>query len=169
MTRAYIVCGSPGTGKTVYGKKLAERIGAAFLDIDVSTERLVSLALELAGHDSADRDSSFFKMHFREPIYEQLFDIARDNLRHINVVIAGPFTKELMNPEWCERLTERLGCPVEIHYVSCAPEIRRKRMLKRGDPRDEAKLRDWDEYVRYYDDEAPPCCPHVLVVNSKEI
>ena len=34
MNRAYIVCGSPGAGKTVYGKKLAERTGAALLDID---------------------------------------------------------------------------------------------------------------------------------------
>jgi len=169
MTRAYIVCGSPGAGKTAYGKKLAERIGAAFLDIDMSTERLVRLALELAGHDPADRDSTFFKEHFREPIYEQLFDIARDNLRHIDVVIAGPFTKELKNPEWGERLTVRLGCPVEIHYVSCAPEIRRERMGKRGNPRDEAKLRDWEKHIRYYDDEAPPRCPHVLIDNSEDL
>jgi predicted kinase len=163
MTRAYIVCGSPAAGKTDYGKKLAERTGAAFLDIDVSTERLVRLALELAGHDPADRDSPYFKEHFREPIYEQLFDLARDNLRHINVVITGPFTTELKNPDWCEILSVRLGTPVEVHYVSCAPEIRRERMRRRGNPRDEAKLRDWDEYVRYYGDEATPRCPHVLV------
>jgi predicted kinase len=161
-SRAHIVCGSPGSGKTAYGKKLAERIGGAFLDIDRSTERLVRLALELAGHDPDDRDSPFFKEHFREPIYEQLFDIARDNLRHVDVVIAGPFTRELKDPAWRDQLTVRLGCPVEIHYVSCPPEIRRERMRTRGNPRDEGKLRDWEEYVRYYDDE-PPRCPHVLV------
>ena len=167
MTKAYIVCGSPGAGKTVYGKKLAERMGAAFLDIDVSTERMVRLALKLAGHDPADRDSSFFKEHFRDPIYEQLFDIARDNLKHIDVVIAGPFTKELRDPLWRERLAARLESPVEIHYVSCAPEIRRRRLVQRANPRDQAKLRDWDRYVRYYD-EAPPCCSHVLIENSRE-
>lgn len=167
MTRAYIVCGGPGAGKSVYGKRLAERAAAAFLDIDVSTERLVRVALGLAGHDPDDRDSRFFKEHFREPIYEQLFDIACDNLRHVNVVIAGPFTRELRDPAWRERLTARLGCPVEIHYVSCPPEIRRKRMHRRGNPRDEAKLRGWDEYLRYYD-EAPPCCPHLLVDNSED-
>ena len=168
MSRAYIVCGSPGAGKSTYGKKLAERLGAAFLDIDVSTERLVKLALVLAGHDPADRDSPFFKEHFREPIYEQLFDIACDNLGHTDVVIAGPFTREIKDPQWCERLTVRLGSPVEVHYVSCAPEIRRERLVKRGNPRDEAKLRHWDEYVRYYD-EALPRCPHVLVDNSMEL
>ncbi|SNB44944.1 ATP-binding protein [Geobacter sp. DSM 9736] len=167
MGRAYIVCGSPGAGKTVYGKKLAERLGAAFLDIDVSTEGLVRLALELAGRDPADRDSTFFKEHFREPIYEQLFDIACDNLRHIDVVIAGPFTRELRNPDWCERLAVRLGAPVEIHYISCPPEIRMKRMRRRGNDRDEAKLRNWKKYVRYYD-ETPPLCPHVLVDNSED-
>ena len=167
ITRAYIICGSPGAGKTWYGKKLAERIGAAFLDIDVSTEQLVRVALELAGHDSADRDSSFFKEHFREPIYEQLFDIARDNLQHINVVIAGPFTIELKDPNWCEWLIERLGRPVEIHYVFCAAGIRKERLGKRGNPRDDAKLLNWDEYVRYYDD-APPRCPHVFVDTSKD-
>jgi len=167
MNRAYIVCGGPGAGKTVYGEKLAQRTGAVFLDIDASTERLVKLALELAGHDPSDRDSSFFKEHFREPIYEQLFDIARNNLPHLDVVIAGPFTKELKNPEWCKILTKRLGCYVEIHYVSCPPELRRERMRKRGNPRDVAKLKDWDSYVRYYE-EAPPSCPHVLVDNSQE-
>ena len=163
MTRAYIVCGSPAAGKTFYGKRLAERTGAAFLDIDVSTERLVRLALELAGHDPDDRDSPYFKEHFREPIYEQLFDMACDNLRQIDVVIAGPFTRELKDPDWREKLSERLGSPVEVHFVACPPEIRRERMRIRGNPRDEAKLREWDEHVRYYDDEAPPRCPHVLV------
>ena len=166
MTRAYIVCGSPGAGKTVYGKKLATRLNATFLDIDVATERLVKLALELAGHDPDDRDSPFFKEQFREPIYEQLFDIARDNLQHLDVVIAGPFTRELGNPAWHEQLRERLGSPVEIHYVSCSPEIRRERLARRGNPRDGAKLRDWEEYVSYYGDEAPPLCPHVLVDTS---
>ena len=163
MNRAYIVCGSPAAGKTEYGKKLAERTGAAFLDIDAATERLVRLALELAGHDPDDRDSAYFKEHFREPVYEQLFDLARDNLRHIDVVIAGPFTRELRNPAWCDILAERLGSPVEVHYVACPPDIRRERMRRRGNPRDEAKLREWDEYLRYYGDEAPPRCPHVLV------
>lgn len=168
MTQAYIVCGSPGVGKTVYGQKLAEQKGAAFLDIDVSTERLVRLALEMAGHDPADRDSPFFKAHFRAPIYEQLFDIARTNLRHMNVVIAGPFTEELKDPEWNEKLAVRLGSPVEIQYVYCAPEIRRKRLLERGNPRDESKLRNWDAFLSYYD-EAPPRCPHIFVENFNEL
>ena len=90
--KAYIVCGAPGAGKTTYGKKLAAEKKAAFLDIDTATERLVRLALEKSGHDPDDRDSTHFKRHYRHPIYEQLFDTARDNLPFTNVVITGPFS-----------------------------------------------------------------------------
>ena len=162
MKRAYIICGGPGAGKSVYAKRLAEQTGAALLDIDVSTERLVQLALELAGHDRTDRDSKFFKDHFRDPIYEQLFDIARNNLCHASVIIVGPFTRELKDPAWNDKLSKSLGAPVEIHFVSCPPELRWERLVKRGNPRDKAKLENWDEYIRYYD-EATPRCPHILI------
>lgn len=68
MTKAIIVCGSPGAGKTTYGKQLAEGLGAVFLDIDVSTERLVRLALEQSGADPDDRDSACFKQVYRDSI-----------------------------------------------------------------------------------------------------
>ena len=169
MTKAYIVCGSPGSGKTTYGKKLAKEKQAVFLDIDMSTERLVRLALDLAGHDSQDRDSPYFKQHFRDPVYEQLFDIARDNLPLKNVVIAGPFTREMKNPEWPDKLAPHLGAPVEIHYVSCPSRIRKERIIRRADVRDQGKLRDWDNYLEYYGDEAPPACEHVAVDNSADL
>ncbi len=117
MTQAYLVCGSPGTGKTTYGRRLAEEKQAVLLDIDVSTERLVKLALNLSGQDPEDRDSPYFKKHFRAPVYEQLFDIARDNLPLRSVVIAGPFTQEIKDPEWPEKLAAHLGAPVDVHYI----------------------------------------------------
>ena len=137
MTIAYLVCGSPAAGKTTYGKKLAEKKQAVFLDIDVATGRLVTLALNLAEQDPEDRDSPYFKKHFRTPIYEQLFDIARDNLSSRSVVIAGPFTKEIKDPEWPQELAAHLGAPVEVHYVFCPSQIRKERMLKRAQSRDE--------------------------------
>jgi len=163
MAQAIIVCGSPGAGKTTYGKQLAKEIGAVFLDIDTATERLVQLALQEAGGDSDDRDSPAFKMIYRESIYEQLFDIARDNLPFNRVVIAGPFTREIRDAQWPVQLSRKLGAPVEIHYVCCPPEVRRARLLARANARDRAKLEDWNNYIRYYGDEEPPCCEHVFV------
>jgi predicted kinase len=169
MNQAYLVCGSPGAGKTTYGKTLAEKEQAVFLDIDVATERLVRLALSLAGHNPDDRDSPYFKQHFRDPVYEQLFDIARDNLPLSSVVIAGPFTQEMKDPKWPEKLAARLGTPVNVHYVFCPPHIRQERMIKRADSRDEGKLRDWENHLQYYENEPPPACEYFPVDNSADL
>jgi predicted kinase len=162
MHTTYIVCGSPGAGKTTYAKQLASARGAALLDIDTVTERLVRLALREAGHDPDDRDSDYFKRTYREPIYETLFDIARENLPFQDAVVVGPFTKELRDPDWPTRLSKALGCSVEVHYVTCPPEIRKERLAKRGDDRDLAKLRDWENYIQYYE-ESLPVFEHVLI------
>ena len=169
MKKAIIVCGAPGGGKSTYGKRLAEEMGAAFIDIDASTERLVQVGLKLSGKDASDRDSSFFKENFRRQIYEQMFDIALDNLAAVDVVLAGPFTKEILDPEWPQLLKCRLGTSVEVHYIRCSPEVRRRRMESRGNLRDASKLQDWEKYIEYYGDEQLPSFPHVVVENDNEI
>lgn len=166
MGKVFIVCGSPGSGKSMYGKELAIRHGAVLLDIDTATERLVRLALSQSGHDPDDRDSDYFKKTFRLPIYDTLFDLARENRDRVQVVIVGPFTKEIRDPQWLARLRHTLNGPVEIHYTFCDPAIRKKRLADRANPRDAAKLRDWDQYIRYYGDERPPEFPHVFVDTS---
>jgi predicted kinase len=166
MHTTYIVCGSPGAGKTTYAKKLAATHHAVLLDIDTATERLVRVALRESGHDPDDRDSDYFKRTFREPIYETLFDLVRENISFQDAVVIGPFTKELRDPDWPSKLSQALGGAVEVHYVSCPPEIRRRRLAKRGNPRDLAKLRDWGNYIQYYE-EHQPVFEHVWVDGSK--
>jgi predicted kinase len=133
------------------------------LDIDTATERLVKVGLVASGHRPDDRDSDYFKRTYREPVYQALFDIARDNLPFHDVVITGPFTREIRDPDWPDRLTRELGSPVEVHYVQCPPAIRRQRLAARGDARDRAKLKEWDRYIEYYGEEHPPMFEHVLV------
>lgn len=166
MHKSFIICGSPGAGKSTYGKRLSQERKAAFLDIDTVTERLVRAGLSLSQGDPDDRDSSDFKTTFRQPIYDTLFDIARENLHWCDVVITGPFTKELRNPNWPFQLSEQLQSPVEVHYVYCTPHIRKKRLVQRANPRDSAKLRDWQTYIQYYGTEQPPVFPHVYIDTS---
>lgn len=162
MHTTYIVCGSPGAGKTTYARQLAFERRAALLDIDTVTERLVRIALRESGHNPDDRDSEYFKRIFREPIYDTLFDIAQENLPFQDVVVVGPFTRELRNPNWPSKLSQTFGGPVEVHYICCPAETRRQRLADRGDARDLAKLRDWENYIQYYE-ENPPVFEHVLV------
>ena len=136
------------------------------LDIDTVTERLVRLALVESGHSCDDRDSAYFKQTFREPVYETLFDIARENLPVKDVVVVGPFTREINDPDWPVKLSMKLGCPIEIHYVQCPPDVRKKRLASRGDARDQAKLEDWENYILYYGDESLPVFEHVLIDGS---
>ena len=166
MNTAYIICGPPGAGKTTHGNRLAVVKQAVFLDIDTVTEKMVRAGLKAAGHNPDDRDSSWFKTYFREPIYETLFTIAKENLVVQDVVIVGPFTRELQDPNWLSKLEEQLGADVEVHYVICPPELRRQRIIARGEPRDLAKLDNWDDYQAYYGDEKPPVFDHRLIDNQ---
>ncbi len=163
MNTCIIVCGTPGAGKSTYAGKLAAGRHATLLDIDTVTEQLVRIALVQSGHSPNDRDSEYFKRTFREPIYETLFAVARENLPFQDVVIVGPFTREIRDRDWPSRLGRHLGSPVEVHYVQCDPDIRRCRLEQRGNARDRAKLDDWENYIRYYGDESPPAFEHVLV------
>jgi predicted kinase len=104
MYTSCIVCGTPGSGKSTYARQLAAVRHATLLDIDTVTERLVRVALRQSGHNQDDRDSEYFKQTFREPVYEALFDIARENLLFQDVVIVGPFTKEIKDPGWPSKL-----------------------------------------------------------------
>ena len=168
MSKAFIICGSPAAGKTSYGRKLAEEKKAVFLDIDISTERLVQLALTESGHNKDDRDSDYFKETYREVIYQTMFDIARENLQWIDVVIVGPFTRELRMEKWHETLAAELKSEVEIHYVYCNAEERRRRMVERNSGRDKAKLKRWDSINAYYGNEEPPLFKHIFIDTSKK-
>jgi len=168
MNKAFIICGSPGSGKTTHGKKLAQELGAAFLDIDLSTERLVKLALTESGMDKDDRDSEYFKRTYRETIYQTIFDIARENLLWTDVVIVGPFTRELRIEAWPEILECDLKSKIEIHYVYCKIDERYQRLIQRKSKRDEAKLKDWKKFNDYFGEELPPTFEHIFIDTSSK-
>ena len=165
---ATVVCGNAGVGKSTLGARLAAEQRAVLLDMDTCSERLARLVLRAHGLDENDRDSPEYKRLLRAPVYETVFDIAHANLAHAPVVIVGPFTQERRDPHWPAWLGERLGAPIEIVYVHCAPAEQRRRIEARGNPRDAAKLAAWDEYAAHGEDAGLPPFPHRLVDTSSE-
>jgi predicted kinase len=163
--RLHLVFGPPAAGKSVYAKALAKRIGGCLLDSDEVTERMVRAGLALAGLDPDDRHSPSYRAAFRDPVYETLFDLAVSNLPNVPVVIAGPFTREGDDPNWPHQLALRLGVMPEFHFVWCPPEVRRQRIIARGEGRDLPKLADWENYVSYCREE-PPVFPHQWIVTG---
>lgn len=128
-------------------------------------EKLVRAGLILAGLDPNDRDSPRYKAAYRDTVYETLFDLAAVNLPHVPVVITGPFTRECGEQAWPEILEKRLGAKAEIHFVWCPPDLRRQRMIARGEERDLPKIAAWEDYVTLCREE-PPVFPHQLVVGG---
>ena len=155
MKECHVFSGPAGAGKSVHARRLAAELGACLIDSDIATERLVRAGLSLAGLDPDDRDSPAYKRAYRDAVYEAMFDIAVANLPQVPVVLAGPFTREGGEADWPERLERRLGVRPVMHFVWCPPELRRERMIARGEERDRPKLRDWEAYAASCREERP--------------
>ena len=162
MPKLYLICGPAGVGKSTYGKKLAAELGACLLDSDTVSEPVVRAGLEFAGLDPRDRDSPIYKATYREAVYQCLYDTALENLAQIDVIIVGPFTREIRSESWLQELEERFAVPVEVLFVTCASHERRRRIEARGNPRDLAKLNDWQAYLAD-SGEDPPAFPYQKV------
>ena len=162
MGKLWIICGAAGVGKSTYGKKIAAQKNACFLDSDTVTEPVVRAGMTLGGEDPDDRDSPNYRAAFRDPVYECLYATAAENLSHLDVVLVGPFTSEIRDPDWLSDLIGRFGVEVEVIYLTCDEVERKRRIAKRGNPRDSLKLQDWARFGQPSDAQAP-AFPHQLV------
>lgn len=162
-----LVCGPAGAGKSTYAQQLAAETNACLLDSDTVTEPVVRAGLALAGLDPDDRDSPSYKAAFRDPIYECLYNTAAENLPFLKVVLVGPFTREIRDPEFGKKLADRLQTEVELIFVTCSEDERRRRIEQRGNPRDAPKLADWQGYLAG-SSTLPPAGPHRIVNTSVE-
>ena len=163
----FVVCGNAGVGKTTYGRRLAEEHGAALLDIDTISERLVQAGLRALGMSTDDRDSPSYKALYRDAIHETLFAAADDNLDHVPCVIVPPFTQERRRAAWPHELRQRLRTDVQVIVLHCDLKERKKRLAMRGNPRDQAKLADWQSYAESGEDPGPPPFEHLWVDTSR--
>jgi len=143
----HIVTGAAGVGKTTWGRSLAAKMAAAFLDSDTLSEAVVRAGMEAAGLDPTDRDSSEYKTIFRDAVYECLFATAEENLGQTHVVMVGPFTRELQDAAWPQWLEARFGVEPSVWFLTCSDETRRSRITDRANPRDQLKLENWDQHL----------------------
>jgi len=133
---------------------------------DEVSQRLVGAGLELAGRDANDRDSATYKETFRAPVYETMFDLCAQQT--CDVVLVGPFTSELRDAFWIDKLQSRFGKRVEIDVVVVvvSEKTRRARMISRGAERDRPKLANWEEHSANVANLGKILCPHRVVENE---
>lgn len=155
--RLILFAGHAGTGKTTLAKKalplMIEKTGEDFffLDKDTVYGAYSSHVMELTTNNPNDRDSPFYLQNLRDWEYAGLIAIAKENLQMgVNVILVGPFSSEIQSGRMFNPAD--LGVPttssIKIAWIDLDEQEAKNRMENRADPRDEYKLKHWDEYTK---------------------
>ncbi len=154
MRRLIFFCGHAGAGKTTLAKRLIgpliARSGEAFCLLDKDTlygAYSASVMGALTGNPN-DRDSPVYLQTLRDPEYAGLLDTARENLRlGVNVLVVGPFSRELREGRLFDRAWLGVDDDVGVHvvWVELGEADAKARIVSRGNPNDAYKLAHWDD------------------------
>ena len=155
--RLILFASHAGTGKTTLAKKalplIIERTGEDFflLDKDTVYGAYSAHIMELTTHNPNDRDGPFYLENLRDWEYAGLIAIAKENLQlGVNIILVGPFSREIQSGRMFN--PEELGVPsvssIKIAWIDLDENEAKHRMEKRADPRDEYKLKHWDQYIK---------------------
>jgi len=155
--RLILFSGHAGTGKTTLAKRAIAQIikktnqDYFFLDKDTAFGAFSSHLMEVATGNPNDRDSPYYLTHLRDWEYKGLLDIARENLAlGVNVILVGPFSKEIMNQDMFDPL--KLELPpqtcIRVAWIDLSDSEAKSRIMYRADPRDDWKLAHWEDYLK---------------------
>jgi adenylate kinase family enzyme len=153
MRKLVFFVGGAGAGKTTLAKKLAARSGAVFLDMDTLLRPVAEALMTAAGFDPTDRDSTDYKRLCRDLGYRITMDAALENVSlGTDVYVVGPFTREIADPGWLERVLAQIGTvlnEVDVKAVNVYLQndaLHRARIVGRGSELDRWKLDHWESF-----------------------
>lgn len=158
MKRMILVTSPPACGKTFISKQLAQNLKhVVYLDKDT----LIPLSRQIfrVAKKPYDRSSDFFEEQIRDYEYEVILDLGFEALSYDDtVLINAPFTREIRDPEYMKKLTQKLeslGARLTVIWVVTSPEVCKERMLRRNSDRDSSKIKNWDSYIKTVDFSIP--------------
>lgn len=178
MATALFMLGYSGVGKTRLAKafiksqiKMMRPRPWALLDKDTTSEVLGCAFMSALGLNPDDRDSPDYKEKVRDLEYKACLVIAREQLKlGINVVLPGPWTKELQNGDLFDPY--KLGLPLEtkikVVYLESSLELRKQRIIERANPRDAWKIENWDTYSSGLNTPEAVSFQNIPVLNTSE-
>jgi adenylate kinase family enzyme len=141
LQKVYLVSGLPGSGKTHFSRKLAKQLKIEFLDFD-----------------------------------DNLNDLISENKKEFEELGAEEFLAKyssLRYEELTKRVVEKLISPLKqfdpnptLYWVSIPPALRKERLLKRSNIRDQQKLTNIDQYINQTN-LVPPVIDHIVIDGSQ--
>lgn len=170
------ICGHAGTGKTTLGqavlKDYLKTAGArswCLLDKDTLYGRYSAAVMQTLTGDPHDRDSPIYLQHLREPEYQSLLDVAREQLAlGISVLIVAPFSREVRDGCLFDATWLNLPDLTQLHWVWVqVPEsVAQARITARANPRDDYKLAHWEDYRQRLFEPDSTRHPELLILNN---
>lgn len=156
MAIALFILGHAASGKTTVATswiryKMEKGEHWCLMDKDDCGDILAPKLMQALGLDPNDRDSYEYKSYVRDLEYKACLNIAKEQLKlGINIVLPGPWTKELNNEDLFNN--ERLMFPKDTQlchvYLNVSEAILKKRIIERKNIRDEWKLNNWSIFSK---------------------
>ncbi len=152
-----LVCGLPGTGKSYFSRRLAERVPAVLLQSDALRKSLV--ARPAYTWDESRR------------LFEASHELAEELLRRGFNVIFDATNLQESHREESYLAAERAGARILTVWVEAPPEVVWERMLgrrQRMDPQDRSEA-DWEVYRKMSGTEQLPRRSFFKVKTARDI
>jgi predicted kinase len=169
MKKLILVTSPPACGKTYVSMQLSKALGhVVYLDKDT----LIPLSKQIfrIAHQEYNRSSDFFEENIRDYEYEVIVNLALEALDYDDLVlINAPFTREIRDAAYMQRLRSRLAAKdarLAVIWVDTSVEVCHQRMIERASSRDGWKLAHWDEYIAGRDFTTPTNIPELIIFKN---